>query len=179
MKYFKKIVGDKIYLSPINVDDCEQYTAWLNDIEVVRGIRLYTNMICLEKEKEILAKMCCEVGNFAIVEQITDKLIGNCSLMDIDNASKTAELGIFIGDAENRGKGYGTEAVKLLLDYGFNYLNLQNIMLKVLAFNECAIKAYEKAGFKEFGRRTKAYYFNNEYHDQIFMEILKEDFNQK
>lgn len=69
--------------------------------------------------------------------------------MDISYKNRIGTVGIFIGDENNRSNGYGTEALKLLLDYGFNYLNLNNIMLAVKSFNERAIKCYEKVGFKE------------------------------
>ena len=115
---------------------------------------------------------------FAIVKLENDQVIGTCSLHDIDNIRRTATLGIFIGEDENRSKGYGTEALKLLLDYGFNYFNLNNIMLTVYNFNERAIKAYKKAGFKEFGRRRKAYFLNGKYYDVVYMDILAEEFTE-
>jgi RimJ/RimL family protein N-acetyltransferase len=65
--------------------------------------------------------------------------------------------------------------MSLLIDFGFNYLNLNNIMLKVFAFNERAINCYKKAGFKEIGRRRQAYYLKGKYHDQIFMDIIRSD----
>ena len=73
-----------------------------------------------------------------------DKLIGNCSIHEIDQLRQCAEVGLFIGDEENRNKGYGKEVLNLLLNYGFDYLNLNNIMLKVFSFNERAINCYKK-----------------------------------
>lgn len=77
-----------------------------------------------------------------------------------------------------RNKGYGTEAIQLILDYGFNYLNLNNIKLDVLSFNERAIACYKKCGFKEYGRRRKSEFINGKYYDRISMDILKEEFTQ-
>lgn len=114
--------------------------------------------------------------NFAIVNIENDKLIGNCSLMNINYQNRIGTVGIFIGDENNRSNGYGTEALKLLLDYGFNYLNLNNIMLTVKSFNERAIKCYEKVGFKEFGRRRESYFLNGKYYDDIHMDILVSEF---
>lgn len=79
---------------------------------------------------------------------------------------------------EARNKGYGTEAIQLILDYGFNYLNLNNIKLDVLSFNERAIACYKKCGFKEYGRRRKSEFINGKYYDRISMDILKEEFIQ-
>jgi RimJ/RimL family protein N-acetyltransferase len=83
---------------------------------------------------------------------------------------------MFIGDEKHRNDGYGTEALKLAVGFGFDVLNLNNIELKVYDFNERAAKSYLKVGFKEYGRRRQAYYLNGEYHDVICMDILREDF---
>lgn len=119
MKYFKKIEGEKVYLSPMNMDDILTNVKWIH---------------------------------------------------------QSAEVGIFIGEAENRLKGYGSEALKLLVFYGFNYLNFNNIMLKVFSFNDVAISAYKKVGFNEFGSRKKSYYLKGKWYDDIYMEILREDY---
>ena len=85
---------------------------------------------------------------------------------------------VFIGDKEFRNKGYGTEAIKLILEYGFKYLNLKNIKLDLMEFNERALKCYKKCGFKEYGRRRKCKFIDGEYYDTIEMDILKEEFNE-
>ena len=87
-------------------------------------------------------------------------------------------MGIFIGDEQYRGRGIGKEAIHLILDYGFNYLNLNSIQLSVFAFNERAIACYKKCGFKEVGRLREAYYLNGKYYDKILMDILKSEFNE-
>jgi len=83
-----------------------------------------------------------------------------------------------IGDKKYHSSGYGSDAIMLILDYGFNYLNLNNIMLRAIAFNKRAIRAYEKCGFKTFGVWKNSYYFEGKYHDEVYMNILKEDFNK-
>ncbi len=94
-----------------------------------------------------------------------------------DFINRTATLGIFIGDKDYRNEGYGTEAIKLILDYGFNYLNLNNIKLDLMSFNERALKCYIKCGFKEYGRRRNCKYINGKYYDSIEMDILANEFN--
>lgn len=96
----------------------------------------------------------------------------------MNHISQSAELGLFIGEEKDRNKGYGSEVIELLLNYGFDYLNLHSIMLSVYTFNERAIHCYEKIGFKEIGRR-EAYYCRNQFHDVIFMDILKDEWNRK
>ena len=75
--------------------------------------------------------------------------------------------------------GYGTEALKLLLDFAFNFQNMHSVDLKVFSFNERAIKCYEKSGFKRCGTRHDAYFLNGKYHDEITMEILENDYYER
>lgn len=179
MKYFKKIIGERVYLSPINLEDVEVYTKWINDYEVAKGIGQFNNIFNIEIEKEFLNKSIKERYNFAMILKDEDRLIGNISLSAVDFINKTAELGIFIGEESDRNKGYGTEAIKLILDYGFNYLNLNNIMLIVYSYNEKAKKSYEKIGFEVFGVWKDSKYFNGKYYDEIYMQLLKDDFNKQ
>lgn len=178
MKYFKKIVGKRIYLSPMNVDDYLKYTEWMNSDTVSMNIGNFASVISIEGERAWLEKATTEKYNFAIVNMENDTLIGNISLMNVHDVNRTAELGIFIGDEQFLSKGYGSEAIMLILNYAFNYVNLNNIMLKVYSNNKRAIKAYEKCGFKTFGIWKNSRYFNGEYADENWMNILKEDFNK-
>ena len=102
--------------------------------------------------------------------------MGNVSLFDINQIHRTALMGVFIGDEENRGKGMGKESIKLILEYGFKILNLNNVMLNVFSFNEKAIEAYKSVGFKEIGKRREAHFINGQYFDEIYMDILEKDF---
>lgn len=177
MKYFKKLVGERIYLSPMSVEDAELYVKWLNDFSTSDGVGHSKNMMNIENEREWLETTLKNGNfNFAIVNIENDELIGNCGIDGINYADRTGTLGIFIGEEENRNKGYGTEVINLLLDYGFNYLNLHNIMLGVKSFNERAIACYKKAGFKEIGRRRESYFLNGKYYDDISMDILETEF---
>ena len=177
MKYFNKIDADNIYLSPVNIEDVDMYVKWFCDPNISDKMHSTKRLFNLENEKELLNKILLNGDyTFAIIRKNDDKLIGNCGLSNIDNIDRTATVGIFIGDSDNQNKGYGSEALRVLLNYGFGVLNLNNIDLKVFDFNERAINCYKKVGFKEYGRRHKSYYVNNDYHDTIFMEILKDDF---
>ena len=181
MKYFKKLVGDNIYLSPRNSEDIEIFTKWLNDFQVTDGLGRSGLIVTLNGEKEYLENIHDNDNTryyFVIVTLENDEMIGTISLENINYRNRTAELGIFIGDETYRGKGIGKEAIHLILDYGFNYLNLNSIQLTVLAFNERAITCYKKCGFKEAGRLREDYYLNGKYYDKILMDILKSEFNE-
>lgn len=177
--YYKKLVGKNIYLSPRTVDDAEQFTEWVNDFRTTDYLGMSGKIMTLEKEKEFLEKHIGDEATFNIVTLDEDKLIGSISLENIDHFNRRGTLGIFIGDIEEREKGYGTEAIRLILDYGFNYLNLNNIKLDVMEFNERAIACYKKCGFKEIGRRRKSEFLDGKYYDRISMDILKEEFTGK
>ena len=177
--HFKKIVGEKVYLSPRGIEDAEKYALWLNNYDIAKYLNQFTKTITVEGEKDYLSRTGTNSYDFAIIDKETNELIGSISLMSVNNVSRTAELGIFIGDENHLSRGYGSEAIKLLLDFGFKHANLNNIMLKVISFNKRALKAYEKCGFKVYGTWPKAEYVNGEYHDLIYMYILKDDFNNK
>jgi len=117
MKYFPKIVGDRVYLSPISLQDAERYTAWLNDLATTRFLTLASAHITLQGEVEALAALSKQ-HSYAIVEKGSDELLGNCGLFEIQAVHRSAEAGIFLGDDLRRRGGYGTEALQLLCDYG-------------------------------------------------------------
>ena len=177
MKYFNKINSDNIYLSPVSVEDSEVYVKWLSNPAISDNLHNTSRIFNIVNEQDFL-QACLKEGRycFAIVRKSDDTIIGNCGFNDINYIDKTATVGIFIGDEDNHNKGYGSEALKALINYGFGILNLNNIDLHIFDFNEKAIACYKKVGFKEYGRRHDAYYLNNEYHDVISMEILKKDF---
>ena len=176
MKYFKKMTGAKCYLSPISLDDAARYTEWLNDTEVTRNLSISGMNITLNSELEILEKISKE-HNYAIVDLNSDMLIGTVGLTAIDQRQGTAEIGVFIGDKSYWNKGYGEEAMRLLLRYAFDYLNLRNIMLRVFDYNKAGIRCYEKIGFKEIGKRRNAIRLQMKEHDLIFMDILNDELN--
>lgn len=178
MRYFMKLVGDYVYLSPMNVGDAELYTKWLNDKAVSGNLGNYSKSISLSGEQKTLEEMSGKGYNFAMVRKGDDTLIGNISLMDADFTNRIATVGLFIGDAENRGKGYGAEALRLILDYGFNTLNLHNIMLTVHSDNAPAVACYKKVGFREFGRRRECTFKDGHYIDLIHMEIMDTEFKR-
>jgi RimJ/RimL family protein N-acetyltransferase len=173
--YFKKIIGKKCYLSPIDINDVEKYTEWLNDLEILRNLQLYAATISMENEKEYLNNLSKD-HNYGIIDLETNELIGNCGLMDIDFINQTAEIGIFIGNKSFWNKGYGTEAFSLLIGYGFKALNLHNIMLKVFEYNRSEIKCLEKIGFKTIGIRREALQRDLQKHNIVYMDITKNEF---
>ncbi|MDD4288390.1 MAG: GNAT family protein [Atribacterota bacterium] len=176
MKYFKKIVDKNLYLSPINIDDAQQFTEWVNNLDLTLNLSIAPCIFTIEQEKQILENLYKEGYHFSIIKLKNDELIGICGLLSVDKINRTAEAGIFIGSKKYWNKGYGTEAMNLLLDYSFNLLNMNSIFLRVHSFNKRAIRCYKKCGFKEIGIRREAYILGGETYNQVYMDILAKEF---
>lgn len=174
--YLKKLIGKKIYLSPIDKEDYVKYAEWVNDMDVAIGMTFASMLINEESEKNALERLSKAQFNFAIILKETNEVIGNVGLPSLDYINRIGEVGIFIGDKDNWGNGYGKEALSLLLDFGFNLLNLNNIFLKVYSFNKQAIKCYSKIGFKEAGRLREAKIIGCNKYDEVYMDILANEF---
>ena len=156
-------------------EDIPTMTAWFQNLEYSAYLGSFGRTLTLEAETKWFEENATPSQSlvcFGILELETERLIGTCSLMDINAAMGLATLGIGIGEPECLGKGYGTEAVRLIVEYGMFFLNLHNIKLEVFGFNPRAIRAYEKAGFRLVGRRRASYVLGGERYDDIIMDIL-------
>lgn len=176
MKYFKKMIGNRLYLTPINIEDAEKYIKWMNDDAVASNYSQYSLIVTSKSDMKWLFEPGNGVHRYAIVLLDGDELIGSISLHDINHVNRTAFIGIFIGEEEHRGKGYGAEAIRLILEYGFKTMNLNNIMLSVHEDNFAGITCYKKVGFREAGRRREWVFKDGKYMDVIYMDILAREF---
>ena len=181
MNYFKKLIGDRIYLSPKGTSDeeLEKFTQWMNDFEVTDYTGRTGQIVTLPGEKEYLENSAKNSENrcFNIIDLETDRLIGTLGLEHINWIERSAVLGIFIGDNNFRSNGYGTEAIKMLLEYGFKYLNLHSIRLDLLSINERAHQCYLKCGFKDTGCSREEIFLNGKYYDKLHMDVLENEFS--
>ena len=176
MPYYRKMAGERLYLSPISQQGTESYLRWMNDREVAIFFGQYYRTVASKEDLKWLYEPGVDTQRYSIVLNEDDTLIGAISLQNIDHLNRNAFLGIFIGDREQRSRGYGTEAIRLLLRYGFSTLNLHNIMLSVNANNTAGISCFRKAGFKEAGRRREWIFSDGEYVDRLYMDLLAREF---
>ena len=176
MAYYKRLAGSKVYLSPISTDDVDIFSSWVNDNEVGLFTGFHTRNISHLKEVEIIESLAKDGNHFSIITQEDDKLIGNCSFFREDNTNRSAEVGIIIGEKDYWGQGYGSEALQLLLKFGFEHRNYNSIYLRVYSFNERAIASYEKIGFKRQGIFREALIRGNKKHDVLYMDILADEY---
>ena len=173
------IVGEKVALGPLRRDLIALYDRWFNDFEA--GLPYFLQLRPHTREAretwyERLAKDEPDTTEFLIYERATMRPIGKTALDQIDLIDRTAAFGILIGEKDCWGKGYGTETARLMLDYGFTLLGLHNILLTVDGYNERAIRAYQRAGFREFGRRREARRRGARAYDVIYMDCLATEF---
>ncbi len=162
-----------VSLRAIDDRDTENIIRWRNSDFVQRNF-FYRENLTEEVHKNWLLKVLSgEVAQFIIEADGCD--IGSTFLRDIDKIAKKAEFGIFIGERLGQGKGYGTEACKLICEYGFEKLMLNKIYLRVFESNIGAIKSYKKAGFKIEGIFRDDAFLDGEYINTVFMAIFKED----
>ena len=150
----------------------------MNDKAVASNFGQYSCVVSSKSEMQWLFEPGSGVHRYAMVLLNGDVLIGSISLHDIDHINRHAFIGIFIGEEEHRNKGYGTESMRLILDYGFKTLNLHNIMLSVHADNDAGITSYKKVGFREAGRRREWVFKDGRYIDVIYMDILAHEFGR-
>lgn len=171
--------GKQVALREIRKSDLPFFVKWMNDPEITQYLTVYLPMTMEEEEEwyENIGKKKNSVY-FAITTS-DDKLIGNIVLNKINEKNRCATLGIVIGDKNDWGKGYGREAIKLIVKYGFETLNLHRIELKYYDFNERAKKCYEKAGFKLEGMKRESHYINGKYCNEAIMSILKSEWNSE
>ena len=169
-----------IALAPLTAAESPSLWAWINDREQVLFNSAYKPVGEVQQQDWFAAiQNRSDVVFFAIRLMETDRLVGTCQLHSINTIHRSAELQIRLGDPADRGQGYGTEAVKLLLEFAFADLNLHRVYLHVFARNEPAIVVYEKAGFIREGTLRRAAFINGEYIDVVVMAILRDEYDHQ
>lgn len=165
--------GQNVKLESLRENDSEILFDWINDRDLVILNAPYSPVgEHAHQEWFKSVQVSTDSVIFSIRKCMDDAIIGSCQLGQIRNVHRTAQLQIRIGLAQERGRGFGTEAVKLLVAFGFRDLNLHRIGLTVFAENVAARKAYVNAGFVEEGCMRKAVWIDGEYRDLIVMGIL-------
>jgi ribosomal-protein-alanine N-acetyltransferase len=170
------LIGNKIYLRPLEKEDAVSLSTWMNDPEVTRTLNAY-RPFSLRDEEEFIAKSTQGEHDLAlgIALKSNDQLIGTCGLHRIDVKNRHASFGISIGDKAEWSKGYGTEATALMVRLGFETLNLNRIWLYVFEYNQRGIHTYEKVGFQQEGILRQDSYHEARYWNTILMAILREE----
>jgi len=174
--------AERVYLAAIRRDEMDIYHKWFTNPELSRlmsgGVTILRTRERLEKAFDANAKDENSYY-FGIRARDDDRLLGNCDIEIESQSSRHGWVGIFIGEPDDWGKGYGTEAMSILVRFGFMELNLHRITLNVFAYNERGIKSYEKIGFVHEGTSRQALYRDGVYHDIHTMGILRREWMAK
>ena len=162
-----------IYLRLMTYEDTENIVNWRNS-DAVRKNFIYQALFTRESHENWIRTMVetGKVVQMIICESDTDRPVGSVYIRDIDKTHQKAEYGIFIGEPQARGKGYGTAAAQLMIKYCFEELQLHRLFLRVYAENIQAIRSYEKAGFVKEAHLREDVCIDGKYHDIVLMGIL-------
>lgn len=170
------LIGETIYLRAVERSDALLARTWLNDPQV-RRTTLRHRPLTLHEEEEYITKSTQREDTviFVIARKADDQAIGLTGLHSIETHNSQAVFGIAIGEVNEWGRGYGTEATRLMVAYAFGTLNLNRVSLLVFADNERGIRCYEKVGFKREGILRQENYREGKYGDTWLMAILREE----
>lgn len=175
------LYGKRIRLRPLDWDDLDVLQKWYEDPDVsywASGSHpdtLYSRYALEEQyERESHSEI---IGRF-IIETLDKEPIGLISYKSTNRQIQSVMIGIFLGEKDYWGQGYGTEAVRVFLRYLFEQWNYRRVELETWTGNERAIRTYTKCGFQIEGRLRDGFYVAGQYYDRILMGILRSDYEQ-
>lgn len=172
------LIGPRVYLRALEREDAPLLREWINDPEVTRFLQIYRPMN-LPAEEQFIDK--ANQGEHDLVLGIamraTDQLVGGIGLHAIDFKDRHAGVGIMLGVKDEWSKGYGGEAIQLLVRHAFETLNLNRVWLRVYEYNERARRCYERIGFRLEGVLRQDHFIQGRYWDTLTMAILREEWN--
>jgi RimJ/RimL family protein N-acetyltransferase len=175
-----KLQGERIYLGTLEKEHCK--TLWDEfEYDFTNKTEQLNIGQSIEKAEEWFEQIKKEQGNSHIRLGIflnDGTIIGDIALQDIDYKNRLCSIGMGMSKLEYRNKGYGKEAVRLLLEYGFNNMGLERIAANTLETNIFAQKSLEETGFKLEGKERKAVYFSGKRYDKYNYGLLVEEYNQ-
>lgn len=171
------IAGELVILRALESDDLDRCYRWMNDPTIVWTLKSrYPIPFHTEAEwLEDAVNPSATERHFAIEKKETRTHIGNASIHGIDWVSRTAEFELFIGDPASWNRGYGTDAIRTLVRFAFDEMNLRKLRISVFDYNERAKHVLMTAGFKQEGKLEREFYRDGKYHDLVILSIFRDD----
>jgi RimJ/RimL family protein N-acetyltransferase len=170
------IAHGSVYLRPGERRDIPLFVRWYTDLRTTRTL-LMTSPMGEAMEERWFERMVDAHGTdrffFVVCRREDDRPVGSIDLHDVDLRNGNANLGIAIGDPDDTGHGYGTDALTALVAFGFDQLRLERISLEVYDFNERARRVYERVGFVHEGTARRALFRDGAFHDIHWMAVLR------
>jgi len=168
--------AERLYLRPLDEADLDRCLGWINDAEILNTLGRRTPMSRAMEREWLVGQYKSDADiALAIVLKDAERHIGNAGLHSIDYLNRSAEFGLLIGEKDAWGQGYGPEAGRAIIDYGFNQLGLHRIFLRVYSFNERAQRVYDKLGFVHEGALRESYFRSGRFHDTLVMSVLQSE----
>jgi len=172
--------GERICLRPIEIEEAPLFQAWLNEPENLQFLGRFRPLNGVEERRQLERQHeKVEDHLFGIALKEGERLIGSCGLTGTALPHRTGTLGILIGEREHQGRGYGAEAIRLLLDYGFGSLGLHRVALDVVEHNERGIRCYEKCGFRREGTRRQSRWWAGRWWNVHEYAILEHEWREQ
>jgi RimJ/RimL family protein N-acetyltransferase len=173
---FATIEGEHVILGDVTTDHYPLIHAWLNDLPTLRSagvpIRPTTFDTFVRLYEQGMAGMREDQVWFLVTDRESGTPVGFTMLRDIDITHQRCEFAITIGAAAQRGRGLGTEATRLTVDYAFEVLDLHTVLLTVASYNLGGIRAYSRAGFREIGRQRESWALGSRLYDTVYMDCI-------
>jgi len=173
-----EIIGNKVILRPLREADAEFFAHWYNDPEVMFECGFHE----LTKLEDELARIRCPETDdstwYAVTDKETGRIVGETGLLRIWPHWHCTDLSIIIPNPADQGKGYGGEAVRLMLSHAFNHYNMNRVAIGVVGLNTSALSFYKKLGFKKEGIQEQGYFYKGAFSDFVMMRILKSEYEK-
>ena len=173
----KEIIrGERIDLRPFCEEDASFFAHWYNDPEVMFECGFHEATTLEAELKRIQRSEADDENWYAIVDKETGRLVGEAGLLRMWLHWHCTDMSMIIPNPADQGKGYGTEAGRLILDLIFNHYKFNRVSIGVVAKNVQAVRFWEGLGFKKEGIQEQGYFHNGEFSDFIMMRILKDEY---
>lgn len=175
--------GETVYLTTLDRANLETVRAWINDPEINTWMLSGHIPVSSGSEAawyEAADKRAAEHSAFIFEIHVADdgRYIGNCGLEGVDLVHRHAEIGIAIGVIDQQNKGYGRDAIRTLLRFGFETLGLHTITICHVAGNERGAHLYRSIGFREAGVLRQHTFLRGEYHDEVVLDMLDSEWRE-
>jgi RimJ/RimL family protein N-acetyltransferase len=166
---YKRMTGEKVYLTALISEDAETVTRWLNDPEVTQYLSEHREIKSLELVKEDMEEHIKTGAAFAVFDRDSDTMIGTC-VLDGDG------IMILMGEKEYWSKGCDTEAISFLLDFGFNLRNCGNISVSAYSHDTRSLALFEEIGFTKTVVQRERLIRGRDKYDLIFFDMLASEY---
>ena len=174
----EEIRGKKIILRRQREEDAPFFAYWFNQPQVMFQCGFEKTTDEEEEKRTINVSHKSEDSVWFTITDLDGNIIGETGLLRMFPAWHQTDLTIIIPDPEMQHKGYGSEAIRIMLDMAFREYEMHRVSIGVVGLNTDALEFYKKIGFKQEGILEEAYYYNDEYSDFIMMRILSQEWKQ-